>query len=698
MADGWATAPLHRGDRYQDWIATTRPGGPAVSIGWCAVVIEVRGETTFLENLQALQTESTAPPTPAPTPAASGALLLTAEEKRRLAARIAERIADPTGKVDRPARLFSAYVLEDRAFQNGGYAAYDRYEIQFAGPPIEGFAADSRADGAAPVVETPAAADTPVDPAPGAVAIAVIDDGIAFAHERFRIGRDRSRVERVWIQRAEQESDDRQGVNVGDIIDREQIDDWLRRGLDDEAIYREAGLIDFARRDYNPLAGGVAHGTHVMDLAAGADPFDGPPRDRPIYAVQLPAEATADTSGNTMGSYVLQAVRQIMQWADAKTPKIPLVINFSYGIFAGPKDGSLLLERLLEELIDHRRRSVGGETFIVLPSGNHYLERATAIVKLPQDADARSAEFVDWILPPDDFTPSFLEIWVDGVDGDPSQVDLTVKPPGGPPASAGLPAHGEKLSLIWRDEPIAGVYCDFFAPDELFAAEQASDNRIRVIVAVNATSTWSGDTATAPHGAWRITIAKRADVGLTAHVYAQRDDTPFGFPTQGRQSWLEHPDAFQRDPETGAYDKLGGPLTASDTLSAIATTPPCRGVMVVGAAMGDPDAGQSKITPSPYTSAGPTLSRTGPDVCAIADEGLGAPGVFAAGARSGALIAMSGTSVAAPQAARSLADALANGGVYAWFAGPAVGSAHRARLGAANRSYRRPDVPRRTSP
>ena len=49
-----------------------------------------------------------------------------------------------------------------------------------------------------------------------------------------------------------------------------------------------------------------------------------------------------------MGSYVLQAVRLIMLWADRfGQDGVPLVINFSYGLLAGPKDGTQKIEQAL---------------------------------------------------------------------------------------------------------------------------------------------------------------------------------------------------------------------------------------------------------------------------------------------------------------------------------------------------------------
>ena len=64
-----------------------------------------------------------------------------------------------------------------------------------------------------------------------------------------------------------------------------------------------------------------------------------------------------------------------------------------------------------------------------------------------------------------------------------------------------------------------------------------------------------------------------------------------------------------------------------------------------------------------YTAAGtagvPPGTRAAPDYVVPTDDSLVHAGVLAAGSRSGSVVAMSGTSVAAPQRARALADRLA---------------------------------------
>ena len=57
-----------------------------------------------------------------------------------------------------------------------------------------------------------------------------------------------------------------------------------------------------------------------------------------------------------------------------------------------------------------------------------------------------------------------------------------------------------------------------------------------------------------------------------------------------------------------------------------------------------------------------------PDAMAVSEDSRVHRGVLAAGSRSGSVVAMSGTSVAAPQIARIIADDLAGAGLgdHAW--------------------------------
>ena len=197
------------------------------------------------------------------------------------------------------------------------------------------------------------------------VVIGIIDDGIAFAHQRFRTlvaGNPASRVEYWWLQDGVYQGGP---LPFGCELTKAQINALLAActnaagtnaaAVDEEQLYRFAGLTDFRLPGHKSVAWRVAHGTQVTDLAGGYEQNDGrtEPLERPIVCVQLPIRVTADTSGGTLFPHALLAMKYIL-WrakdiAAARGLKnMPVVINLSYGYFAGPHDGTSAFEEAIE--------------------------------------------------------------------------------------------------------------------------------------------------------------------------------------------------------------------------------------------------------------------------------------------------------------------------------------------------------------
>src|SRR3546814_18052841 len=84
--------------------------------------------------------------------------------------------------------------------------------------------------------------------------------------------------------------------------------------------------------------------------------------------------------------------------------ELPLVINFSFGINAGPHDGTDLLDTLIAEIEDSVQRPLR----LVLPAGNSNLARCPAV--LP--GGDRAVPTLPWRLLPDDRTASSLDTWL----------------------------------------------------------------------------------------------------------------------------------------------------------------------------------------------------------------------------------------------------------------------------------------------
>ena len=188
------------------------------------------------------------------------------------------------------------------------------------------------------------------------------------------------------------------------------------RAEEERALYRALGQALPEDADWS-------HGTHVLDTVISDYRARQPERlagARPgIVYVQLPDDALRDTSARWAAAYVFDALRYILCCA-GKAAQV--VVNVSLGAFAGPHDGSSLLERAIDELIDLH----GGRLRVVVAAGNtgHIRDdatgravpchaRVTLASALGPECD-KGMESVDlaWDIDCADSTESFMEIWL----------------------------------------------------------------------------------------------------------------------------------------------------------------------------------------------------------------------------------------------------------------------------------------------
>lgn len=474
----------------------------------------------------------------------------------------------------------------------------------------------------------------------GPVVVGVLDDGLAFAHRRFRKKDGSSRVEYFWIQ--DGSSDGKSAPGYGNEFFKTDIDEWLREAaygklVDEDKVYRLAGYRGVSQR--------AAHGTHVMDLACGEDPVDvksGTPR---IVCVQLPRRP--NRGGTPLAVHLLDGIRYILDRADriarenngGKPATSPVVVNLSYANMTGPHDGSSILEKAIDQLIEMRREVC--RFCVVLPSGNSHLSRCHA--RLAPDKDGFDLR---WRILPDCRTPSFMEIWLPANAGN-KAVEIEITPPAGDPSD---PIE-EGQAYTWR--PGRDVLCTAVYLDRV-----ANGKCKMIAIAVAPTfSTTQPKREVAPSGTWKIKIRNTCSEKLEIDAWIQRNENVFGGLPYGRQSRFE-------DPKYETVDSSGRPVVEDNdkshvlrkgTINAIATG---EHTIVVGACR------RSDGAAAPYSAAGPArANRQGPDVMAPGDDAAVFRGVRAAGTRSGSSVAINGTSVAAPLITRWVASKLAAGGV-----------------------------------
>lgn len=407
-----------------------------------------------------------------------------------------------------------------------------------------------------------------------------------------------------------------------------------RRAEGERALYLALGQALPADADWS-------HGTHVLDTVLGdyrarqAGAAKGP-RPGVVY-VQLPDEALRDTSARWTAANVLDALHYILRRAGNATR---VIVNLSLGAFAGPHDGSSLLERAMDDLIEQQ----GGRLSVVVAAGNTGLirddatgrtmschARVTLGAALGRACEQRmqSAE-LHWDIDGADSTESFMEIWLPqrSPDGGALALDVLLSHEDGASVQA---AAGTIGTLVSGDKVVAALFNasgDFQVPNGrggmvLVALGHTRDERH----------------ACARTGRWTVTVTNASPWPVTLDACIERRDLPgelagyrpqygFGANTPGRVPG-------------GA---LGSLANGTRTL-------------VVGAARREPRDGP--YVPSGYSAAAAADPRLAE--CNVRGVRRRAPDLFAMGQRvaagflSGSSKSLAGTSMAAAQVSAALA-------------------------------------------
>jgi hypothetical protein len=510
------------------------------------------------------------------------------------------------------------------------------------------------------LAESPPAPDQPDIAVPAdTVVMAVIDDGIAIAHEVFCKDTLRSRVDLAYVMA--QNDSEPPSHTQGHSLSRDRIDALLKAHtynglLDETAFYQSAGIIDFGSNGFSPAALARSHGTHITSLAAGY--LSAPEASRPILCAMLPSQVTWDVTGQNLAPSLALALKVLLRQAKRyRLPDgspAPVVFNFSYGTYGGPHDGTGQIARLLEH---HFGPTAPQNLRLVLPAGNGNLSRTHATLCFAPKT--RHPLTLDLEVPPDDRTANHVQHWLPYADTPipPVLVSLRVTPPGGPQSPPLFAREGEGLKLV-NDQgaEVARLSYDL---------HPWPTQRGEITLSLHPTESLAADAALAPAGRWQIEVSK---VDLAAdqvvQVWVSREETLPGFPPFGRQA---HFDAacYQM------FDAIGAPLAVDPRGS---DCPVRRAGMLSEFATGASPVVIAGFTASngrlsDYSAAGPITpargqphpNRTGPDAAAASDDSPALAGLLGAGNRRGSFVRLNGTSVAAPSVARYLASGLAKG-------------------------------------
>ena len=487
---------------------------------------------------------------------------------------------------------------------------------------------------------------------------AVIDDGCPFAHASFRTrgddGKWHTRIEHLWFQ------EDR--IKYG--FDAHTLDRWLNasgNGVVDEAACNRLMRDEFHRRLVASLNGDprladrwwqrmlapATHGAHVLDVFAGApNPLaeryglgvaDDTASKAPILFVQLPRGAIDDTTGLSMNVCVLEALAYIA----GRVKSRPTVINLSFGSLAGPHNGSSLLESAIDDFLEQH-----SNVRLVLPAGNGYDYLTHASVEVAPDMRWQALPFRIF---PDDPTDTFVELWYDPKP-DPAAIgsrrrqavpnaliEVELVAPDGT-CSGAVGCNDAREAIIGKSKlPSAAIVHQSRPPTATSSPKHA------VLIALAATRGAGRDRAPAPHGVWTLKVRNHGGMALAVDAWIERDDSAFGSGRSRSQAVFLSRGVT---PARGHPHAATEPISRRACLNSIAHG---RYPKVVGGSVIKPEVLAS------YSASGPGRlgDWPGPEYIAPCEETPGI-GLQAAGTRSGSLVHMNGTSVAAPVVARML--------------------------------------------
>jgi subtilisin family serine protease len=353
----------------------------------------------------------------------------------------------------------------------------------------------------------------------------------------------------------------------------------------------------FAHLGYHPAdadpRGTGAHGTHCLGIAAGNGRSGGPSGVAPeAELIFVHLTDTRSTGLANLGDSI--TILEAIDFVARTAADRPWVISLSVGNHGGPHDGLSLVERALDSVIGRPGRAVCQSV------GNYFDKQIAATGQLRPGGQRTLA----WQVSGASRRANELEVWYPGAD----VFDLEVLAPDG--SSSGPVGLGRRKSMKRNGQTICSIHHRSVEPNN-------GKHHINIFVQPGA-----------PAGAWRVRITGVDVADGRYHAWVERDGT-----CPRCQSRFSRNDAV-----------------STTTLGAIA-----NGYRPLAVGAYERDGGRLRV--ASFSSSGPTADgRQKPD--------LVAPGVKVLSARScprnkpagtSLLVRMSGTSMAAPHVAGTVA-------------------------------------------
>jgi subtilisin family serine protease len=250
------------------------------------------------------------------------------------------------------------------------------------------------------------------------VIIGIIDNGCDFKHPNFYnqimengATTKKTRILFIWDQNGTGGSPEEVSYKYGTEYTREQINDALKNEDQNKNSY---DILGYTPKENLNL---VLHGTHVMGIAAGnsaefpgvAPAADiifvdlGNPRDKSKKAITAEEEEL-----NTLGSSwnLFNAVNYIFDKADQLDKSA--VINISQGTNGGPHDGSSIVEKMFDNVLNEKKGRA-----IVISAGNSHEDGIHTSGEVTANGPATIKWLIEREAPKNWELRQELEIWYD---------------------------------------------------------------------------------------------------------------------------------------------------------------------------------------------------------------------------------------------------------------------------------------------
>lgn len=479
----------------------------------------------------------------------------------------------------------------------------------------------------------------------------VIDADIPILNRRYRSSETETRIMAHWAMGMPSGKAARTTLSPGRgrLFFEADINELLRdveNGKTERETYEELGAFESS----SPLK----HGAQSLECAAGYDMTDPRAGRHGIITVQLPYDAVAATNGYILKDTVIDAlswVESVLKEIKKDLPDVAVVLNYSFGPLAGRHDGQEVLTQELEGFAS----DVGLKPVAVtLPAGNSLQSQTHGRFT---GQDLQSDRVATWVVQSDSKAKHFMQIWTPrGFDQRQNQsfinpITLNVTPPGGPTLTISVLGSEKHWNL--RDA----------ATDTLLAqlswrvsAHFGATPRQYITIATRPTSPHACEPTIQP-GRWTFEV-KNVDnnAGLQPNelleLWAERSDTPSGFPKGGRQSYFHDPN-YRKWADTGEYLMVDVPADAyvkrHGTLNPLATGQKC---IVAGSHI----ARNMKL--HFFTSYGlfANNQNRGPDLTVASGLSEARDYTVGAGILSGETVRSNGTSVSSALTARAAAE------------------------------------------